>query len=133
MKEKIDRSLFLGSTEDPQPVWRDEAEDADSWPEGAVFRIEFTRERFPHVNERQCRLPRTDCFGCDGWPCDLPEEIKHQLPESLKSEFQVFPWDWRDWDEETWRRARLWPEHCAQIRVLSSALSPLAEIASSLA
>jgi len=69
MQNMIDRSVFLGDPEDPQPVWRDEAEDAASWPEGAVFKITFTRERFPHA---QSELPRTDFFGSDGWPWAFP-------------------------------------------------------------
>ncbi len=106
----IDRSIFVGSAEDPQPVFREEAKDAASWPEGAVMAVTFARERYPHIATRiRSALPRTDYFGIDGWPVDLGEDLKRILSTVMKLEFQVHPWGWRDW---TWEDGGGWDEAC---------------------
>lgn len=114
---RIDRSIYLGSSEDPQPIFRDEAADGASWPEGAALAVTFTKERFGHL---ACgdQLPRTDFFGGDGWPLDFDAGRKAILPDALKRGFQVHPWGWRRWDAWTWLRAQQCPLRFAQPRNL---------------
>jgi|GEM_PF-2368707 len=113
------RSIYLGSAQDPQPTFRDEAEDAANWPEGAVMAITFTEERFGHLASIPGEpLPRTDFLGEDGWPLDLSTERTANLPIALKRGFQVHPWGWRHWDHWTWLRAEQNPGRFARPRDL---------------
>jgi hypothetical protein len=111
------RSIYLGKDTDPTPVFRDEVPDAFDWPEGAVMAVTFERERFGHMaNEIVRELPRTEFFGKDGWPLELPEARKSELSDLIKLEFQVYPRGWRRWSERTWQHARLFPKNFARAR-----------------
>lgn len=129
----IDKNVFLGGNENgPAPIWRNEAEDSASWPEGAVFKIHFTPENSPGASIKECAIPRVDFFGSDGWPIDLPAEQKAQLSEAMKLEFQVFPCNWQAWNGYEWQRAVDFPECFAETRAFSKILHPLAQVTSSL-
>jgi RNA polymerase sigma-70 factor (ECF subfamily) len=129
----IDKSMFLGCGEGPEPVWRDAATDADNWPAGATFKIFFTAENSPGASVTQCQLPRTEFFGPDGWPLELPVERKATLSDELKREFQVFPSNWRHWADKVWSRAARAPHRIARLRARGAALRILADQTSRLA
>jgi hypothetical protein len=68
----------------------------------------YTAKGQPLGREVRTTLPRTEFYGEDGWPLDLGHEHR-DLSDIMRREFQVFPGDWRDWDEETWDDARQRP------------------------
>ncbi len=111
------RDLYLGSDEDPRPVFRDEEPGAHDWPEDAVMAITFTAERFSHLALRPGEtLPQTEFFGSDGWPIDLPQFRKISLPAQLRKEFQIEPHGWRFWNVRTWQRMHRFPDNLACAR-----------------
>ena len=127
---QIDKSMFQGDGEGPEPVWRDEAEDATTWPVGAAFKIHFTPENSPGASVTYCELPRTEFYGIDGWPLDISEERKCSLPLSMRRRFQIFPSAWHRWSDVEWVRVLEHPEHFDRIRTRWSILRPLARITS---
>jgi hypothetical protein len=98
-----------------------------------VFKIHFTPENSPGASVTQCELPRTEFFGADGWPLDLPEHRKRSLSPSMLCEFQVSPLNWRRWSEVEWVRVLEHPEHFARLRTRWSVLRPVAHLTSRLA
>lgn len=101
--------LYLGHAHDVQPVYRDLEPSAHEWPEGAVMAVTFNHEAFPEYNHLLPEGCRTEYFGADGWPVDLPS-MHRSLDEAMKVEFQTFPRDWRNWSIHDWRAARLFPK-----------------------
>lgn len=126
---KIDKSVFLGAGEGPDPVWRDEAEDAESWPEGAAFKLVFTREICGDV---AYDFPCTEFYGADGWPVDFPEERKH-LSDLVKEDFQVLPRLWRTYHERAWATLERRPDQGRRSRQLGAVLRPMVGLTSKLA
>ncbi|MDD2786064.1 MAG: hypothetical protein PHS79_04210 [Patescibacteria group bacterium] len=107
----MSKSIYLGSSSDPQPVFRNEAADAADWPEGAVMAIAFKAEDFPGAGCKiRASLPCTEYYGSDGWPIDLPSAVKQEQPWEIKRELQVYPWLWREMKPSHWVRARSCPE-----------------------
>ncbi|MFA6503521.1 MAG: hypothetical protein WCT54_01000 [Patescibacteria group bacterium] len=96
-REIMNRSNFLGTEDDPRPTFRDEAENVDSWPSGAVFKVDFTAENSPSASVTECEIPRTEFFGADGWPIGFPDDQKSSFERVW---FQVFPWSWHRWTED---------------------------------
>lgn len=99
----IDKSVYLGGQDDPQPTWRDEATDAAQWPEGAVFRITFDGMSIPPVLRTELTT-FTEYYDAHGWPLELPEQ-RRALPEAMKREFQTYLWGWRKWQDGAWQNA----------------------------
>jgi hypothetical protein len=129
----LNRSAYLGENKGgPRPVWRDEADDAKSWPIGAVFKIQFTPENSPGFSVTQCAIPRTEFFGADGWPLELPEDRKKELTNVIKLEFQISPCNWQAWNQFDWERVVRFPEHFVETRALAGALRPLVQMTSAL-
>lgn len=122
----IDRSIYLGSAEDPQPIFRDEAADGATWPEGAVMAIAFTEERFPGAFMTAFPPHAVDYFDAGGWPLDLPVDLKRSLPVEMKREFQVAPLTWRAWNDSRWTLAHDDPAWFARLRAPSAVLDLLA-------
>lgn len=114
----VDRSAYLGdpSQGDPTPVFRDEASDAETWPEGAAFKVVFmeTGCRFSYILEIRKLLPATEFYGADGWPVDFPADKKH-LHVYIKEELQVCPSGWRQWTEWAWNRLEECASYCLRI------------------
>lgn len=124
----INRSIYLGDAKDPQPTFRDEAKDAAAWPGTAVMAVRFEAERFGRI----AGLPRTEYFGADGWPLDLPAKRKSELSATMMREFQVFPWKWRHWSEAGWGDARRVPHTFAASRRQGKVVRALAPVTSAL-
>ncbi len=122
MNSKIDRSVFVGNSNDPQPIFRDEAADAADWPEGAVFAVQFTPENCPDASVTQCEIPRTEFFATDGWPLELPVERKRLMPPEMLKEFQAFPRSWRRWSEREWARVLVHPGSFSRLRMRQGAI-----------
>lgn len=111
------RSIYLGSASDPQPIFRNEAADSASWPEGAVMAITFTEERFPGAYHCDPPPVPVEYYGADGWPLELSELRKGSLSETMRREFQTQPHRWRSWqDEAEWATAYEDPDFYASIR-----------------
>ncbi len=129
MQHVFDRSIFLGGESDPQPVWADEADDSGSWPSRAAFKIEFTPEQFQGTGPAALgELPKTEYYGEDGWPVEMPAPCKAVLSETIKRELQVFPWGWRTWDDDDWSAAIRSPDSWTRSRVLGPAAHALAQL-----
>lgn len=90
-----------------QPDWDGPAvelrpADADSsWPEGAHHRVRFERKDFPQY---RCWPAPTHIysqhFTADGWPLEVPADIRPQLDARAREFFHRAPWsnfpqDWR--------------------------------------
>lgn len=114
----IDKSVFLGSGEGPEPVWRNEAKDVDAWPLGAAFKIEFTIDAFGAVVSDEIRksLPMVRYFGHDGWPLDFPVNGKGTLSDAVRLDLQVFPRNWCAWTRWEWETLLRAPHQCGQAR-----------------
>jgi hypothetical protein len=75
------------------------------WPAGAVERVVFRRQDFPHITpELRVTLPSVEYFGADGWPLHTPERIKAVLDQRMRAELHRFPWRTCEWDERDWER-----------------------------
>jgi hypothetical protein len=125
--------VWLGSENDPQPVFRDETPEAFDWPEGAVMAVAFTREAFPNLENVDSRLPRTDFFSINGFPIDIDKQIATTLSEEIKTELQVYPWNWRRWFPEDWEPVINSPKILAHTRALSPFARAVATITQELA
>jgi hypothetical protein len=131
--DKMTNTIFLGNDSDPQPVFRHEGAHDSDWPERAVMMIAFTRTAFPAVS--RSGLPdatRIDYFDETGWPVDLPEERRAELSPAMKREFQVYPWDWRNWGERGWRCAVNRPRAFAIARRRIGAVRQVVQLTSTL-
>lgn len=126
-------SIYLGDIRDPKPVFRDEDPGLFAWPEGSVFAVAFRPGDFQGVAAHiRKTLPSVEFFGTDGWPVEMPLELKAALPPILKLEFQVHPWGWRSFSERDWARVKRDPEllpisrqQAGFARALLPLLSPL--------
>jgi hypothetical protein len=117
MNTKRSGSFSITSTRNKVPPWqrpgwdgpevesRPEHGDND-WPEGAVERVTFTAEDFPHSAFPE-ELPHTRYFGADGWPLCIPERIRPRLDSRCQVELHRYPWIGRPslWDDQTYLRA----------------------------
>jgi len=110
-------SVYLGSSNDPQPVFRDDSPEAFEWPDGAVMAVVFRKEDFPGFRwDTYYETPSfTEFYTADGWPVGFPLEQKN-LSELVRRELQVCPGPWRTWHSRTWQLARLDPELFVRIR-----------------
>lgn len=135
-------SVILGGEEGPKPIVRAENPSALTWPDGALFAIEFQcgprdangrrprrwREKFGDVETR------TEFFGADGWPLAFPEERKEKLSVVVKKEFQIDGLtDWRRWDEGDWMLAEKFGDSFPRFRAMGRIIKPLAAQTSRLA
>ncbi len=133
--QSVDRFGYLGdpSKGDPVPVFRDEAADATSWPDGAAFKIEFTAESCPNAPPAVRRiLPVAEFYSTDGWPLGFPERRKAVLSDLIKEDFHALPPRWRTWSEWTWLSAQQFPELRRRSRGLVTLLRPVAELTATL-
>ncbi|MFI5297835.1 MAG: RNA polymerase sigma factor [Polyangiales bacterium] len=115
---------YLGdASRDPAPVFRTSSPgvgpDGRPWPTDALFAVTFRSEDFPDLPHGELRdaLPRTDYFGADGWPVGLPRE--YRTSDLVRREFQVYPWEWSDWDTLSWKWTVRHPEMLRRARLLT--------------
>lgn len=85
----------------PKVELRSQAEDGETWPEGAVERVVFTLEEFPNGPAKQW-LPFVQFFATDGWPLACPNDVRSLLDERMKAEFHARPWSASRWTRLDW-------------------------------
>lgn len=135
-------AVILGGEEDPKAMLRSEAPNTLTWPDGALFAIEFhcgprdaKGRRLSHWRECFGDVEtRIEFFGADGWPLAFPEERKAKLSVVVKKEFQIDGVrDWRRWDEGDWMLAEKFGDSFPRFRAMRRFTAPLAAQTSRLA